>query len=190
MSKLAKHQKDFISQQVYHAGMIKYGPVILDGSSCLYFMELGLTVLERSGIRCIPACGTARFQMRKYVEGEDKPTHLSFEWNTPSGGEYGEAKAAPISRTATALPEMHCFIFLPDTQEIVDFSTRSIPRFAERIGFKFEPEFVPPTYYWEHPAVLHPVAMYIPNVDATKLAIKILKQQHYEPRSKQQGVNH
>lgn len=171
MSKLTKHQKDFVYQQACRIALSEHPlETLTSGSACLYWMHAGLIAMRNAGVKAIPACGTARFQMRS-PEGHDDPTHLSFHWNDTSG--EGKPMAAPVE--GIPLPEMHCFMYISETNEVADFSVRYLPVFAKKIGYKFEPQFVPPNYYWERPDVLHPIAMYIPNLDATKLAMSVLK---------------
>lgn len=154
-----------------------YGEEADTGSACLQWMDTGLMVLRAHDIEAIPACGSGQFQMRSEV-GHDGDTHLSFMW----GGGPEPERTVPVS--GLPLPEMHCFIWLPKRMEIVDFSVKYLPRFAERVGFKFDEGFVPPDYYWENPNVLAPRAIYIPNVDATKLAIRILRQRKGQHESR------
>lgn len=166
--KLDKHQKDFVAKQVSLLGQRMYFDMD-SGSACLQWMEVGLVYLRAHDIEAIPACGNASFQLK--ADDGVSDNYLSFEWQ----GEAATARAVPVK--GEPLPEMHCYIWLPKRKEIVDFSVRYLPRFAEKIGFQFEPGFEPPDYYWGDPNRLAPRAIYIPNVDATKLALQFMRHQ-------------
>lgn len=171
MTTFDKHQRDFIYRQVSDAAFRKWGPDIANGSMCFQWMECGLVYLRSQNVRAIPACGNAAFQLCEIKDGETRETHLSFEWQ----GDAENARAVPVK--GEPLPEMHCYIWLPNEKQIVDFSTKYLPRFAEKIGFTFDPGFEPPDYHWGDPNRLAPRAIYIPNIDATKLAMQFMRQQ-------------
>lgn len=137
---------------------------ITNGKSCLYWMHAGLVTLDLRGIRCLPAAGTAYFQIRK-ENGEDRPTHWGFEWE---GAANSERVVLPCD--CTPLPEMHCWIWLPTTNEVVDFSTGALPVIAKEMGYEWELP-APSQYVWDNPNSLLPRYVYKPSRDATRLAV-------------------
>ena len=99
-------------------------------------------------------------------------SHFTFQWNGDPNAELRRT-AALTGADQVALPEMHCWIYLPETREVVDFSTGYIPTLAKAMGFEWKVT-PPPPYIWARPESLFPRAIYQPNRDATKLAVTTL----------------
>lgn len=147
-----------------------YGQSYIDsGRACLYFMHTGLVTLNLRGIQCVPAAGTALFQIKEMTEddGDQTPTHFGCEWQ---GKADNQRVVLPGYNEAEALPEMHCWLWLPKHQELVDFSAGYLPVLAKQMGFNWEIE-PPPSFYWARPDSLLPRAVYRPSREATLLAV-------------------
>lgn len=138
------------------------------GMACLYWMHAGLVEFHQHMIEAVPAAGTARWEIQP---DDGKMTHFGFEWNGDPNAELRRQVA--LTGGMTPLPEMHCWIWIPKTQEVVDFSAGYVPTLAREMGFEWKAE-LPPTYIWARVQSLFPRAIYFPNRDATKLAIQTL----------------
>lgn len=150
---------------------------VVDGCArCLYWMHVTCAVLSKAGIGCVPCAGSASFLIvPPELDDGVSPTHFSFMWETPPGGVMRTlADSIAKGKQVTALPEMHCWNYLPATQEIVDFSAGTIPAMAERMGFKWQTPKLPP-FLWRRPTSLLPAAIYTPNRDAAQLAMRIIR---------------
>jgi hypothetical protein len=169
---ISKDDKDAIYRNVHWAVTDKYGAgsYPFKGMGCLAWMEMGLMVLKRHGIRALPTAGSARFHINNLPPPDS--THLAFVW----GGDREGAMIHPEHNHRTALPEMHCFILTVDL-DLVDFSTGFLPVFAKSIGMKWELP-PPPDYYWHNTTKLPDWADYVPNVEATMAAVNFLNYQH------------
>lgn len=144
------------------------------GQRCLYWMHCGVVELAQAGLRPAPCCGSFHFRIADSTTAnlQDGFTHLSYQWNGPNNQ---DRRMAECSATATPLPEMHCWIWLPQTQEVVDFSTGELADACRSLrlpwGRKDTVDFV-----WGNPADLarNMDAIYIPNRDATDYAVRLL----------------
>ena len=173
MTELTTTQKDAIHQRVTGRMRRWYGEERgSTGMACLYWMHAGLVTLDQHGIECWPAAGTAHFEIQP---DDRKMSHFSFQWGGDPNAEL--RRQATLSGDQVALPEMHCWIWLPDSKEVVDFSTGHIPTLAKAMGFEWKVK-PPPTYIWARPESLFPRAIYLPNMDATRLAIATLYAGH------------
>jgi len=143
------------------------------GQCCLYWMMLGINyILANTGLRAIPQAGSVSWPIvAPELDDGVCATHFSMMWNTPREEAIGIG-AAEVSESAVALPEMHCWIAIPETGEIVDFSTLYLPRIAEKCGFQWRAP-LPPRYLWTKARKLPERVFYEPNLSATKLAIQL-----------------
>lgn len=173
LRELTATQKDAIHQRVIGRMRRWYGNRAETGMACLYYMQCGMVELHQHGINSVPAAGSASFEMQP---DDGKLSHFAFQWNGDPNAEL-RRQAQLTSADAVALPEMHCWIYLPDTREVVDFSTGNIPTLAKTFGFEWKSK-PPPPYIFARPESLFPRAIYLPNRDATKLAIRTLVAGH------------
>ncbi len=172
MSSVSELTKDRIYERVQRRMRTWYGTVVeRSGQACLYYMHAGIVTLRQCNIHAVEACGSAHWQCQP-DNGKDM-THFGFEW----GGDPDHELRRQVITDKIGLPEMHCWIWLPQTQEVVDFSAGFVPTLAKAMGFEWKVE-LPPPYYWAGPKSLFPRAVYIPNRDATQLAVvKLLASQ-------------
>jgi hypothetical protein len=144
------------------------------GMACLYWMHAGLVTLMQYGIIGRPAAGTAWWE---YNPSDPQMTHFGCEWGGNMNDEL--VRHAVLEPGSYSLPEMHCWIWLPSTGEVVDFTTEHVPEAAKRLGFEWKPTVKPPPpYIWARPESLYPRAVYLPSRDATRLAIQTLAAGH------------
>jgi hypothetical protein len=94
-------------------------------------------------------------------------THFAYQW-TP--GAYDSAVSVAMGN----LPEMHVWVGLLDSQEIVDFTTRHLTLAAARRGMAWTAPR-PPSYLWCPANGLPDWVVYRPNRDASIYACTLLK---------------
>lgn len=172
MTDLSATQKDAIHQRVIKRMERWYGHGGQDGMSCLYLMQVGLVELKQHGIEGWPVAGSAHLEIQS---DDGKMTHFGFEWCGAPNSEL--RREQPLTGDQVSLPEMHCWIYLPDTREVVDFSTGHVPVLARAVGFEWKAA-LPPPYIWAQPQSLWPRAIYVPKREATRLAIQTLVASH------------
>lgn len=172
MTELTATEKDLIYWHVKQRMTQWYGDERgKTGMSCLHWMHCGLLELCNADIRCWPMAGSASFEFQPVQPDDGKMSHFSFMWNGDPNAE-SRMQVAPTAG-AIPLPEMHCWIYLPDSGEVVDFSTGYIPTLAKAMGFEWKVT-PPPPYIWARPESISPRAIYTPEVDAIKLAVKMI----------------
>jgi len=137
-------------------------------SLCLYWAHYGLQVLKEAGIEVCLQAGSA------YWPRVDNPretpehvmTHFGYKWEPDSN-------LSRLSVRLGHLPEMHIWLGIVETQELVDFSTGTWPQACrDRIG-EWETQD-PPPYYWGPPGNLPEDVVYEPHAKATILAGHII----------------
>ena len=132
---------------------------------CLYYARETVAVLRHNGIKAVLQAGSMQWPIVKPEDDDGvSNTHFAYMWEPDH----------PLSILATkfgALPEIHVWVGLPETQEVVDFSTRYFKEAAEERGLKWRTED-PPQYLWAHE--LPNWVRYVPNRDATIFAMKLL----------------
>jgi len=167
-TELTTTQKDAIHQRVQGRMRRWYGERAETGMACLYIMQCGMVELHQHGINCLPAAGSASFEIQP---DDGKMSHFSYIWNGDPNAEL--RRQAMLTGDQVSLPEMHCWIYLPDTKEVVDFSTGHLPAAAKAMGFEWKVT-PPPPYIWAQPLFLWPRAIYQPKREATRLAVNTL----------------
>lgn len=151
------------------------GPDFLSsGQGCLYWMAVGIAVIVRqTNLNPIPQAGSVSWPIITPEMDDGKvATHFSMLWDTPDAEAIGKGMAS-VSIGGIALPEMHCWIGIPTTNDLVDFSAGHIPVIAKKCGFEWRAP-VPPKYIWSKPSKLPDRVYYEPNRDATILASQLM----------------
>ena len=95
---------------------------------CLFYAHAAASVLWRHRLPAVIQAGS--LQWPRVLRSEDDGvmnTHFAYEW-TP--GAYDKRLSVAMGN----LPEMHVWVGLLDTQEIVDFTTRHLALAAARQG--------------------------------------------------------
>ena len=136
-------------------------------AACLFWAGHTCDVLCERGLRPVLQAGTMmwRFCAPELDDGIG-PTHFGYAWEP-------ESLPSLAARAAGRLPEMHVWVGLPETQEIVDLTTCYLPEQARAIaGFSWSAP-PPPDYLWA-PA-LPEGAVFEPNREATLLADRCLR---------------
>lgn len=125
--------------------LIRDNPGVIEDAACLYWTRAAALALQDSNLRFCVQAGDLLWPIVKPEDDDGRTaTHFGYEW-TPHD---------PFSRDALnrgLLPEMHVWLGLPDTQEIIDFSTGNLREICEsrhRLPWQTE---APPRYVWGQP---------------------------------------
>lgn len=134
------------------------------GGSCLYWSLALMGVLLENGYRALIQAGSLSWPI--VPPGEDdgsSPTHFSYEWSP-----WREESQAALK--LGLLPEIHIWVGLPDQNELLDFSTKSLPEQAaiEGLAWRTAP---PPEFLWCGPSELPEGVLYKPNMDAIRFIL-------------------
>lgn len=166
MNPMNETEKDTIYWLVQRAVMADAGPdKVMTGRACLPWMVHGAIVLGQFGIRSIPQAGSAWFRfLPAHLDDGVCDTHHAFEWSprTPQSMQQ-------IARGQ--LPEIHCWLALPDSREIIDFSTGYIHHGCPH-PWQADPL---PRYVWLPEGEGHPGCLYKPEMEAIKFLINFMK---------------
>lgn len=139
-------------------------------AGCLYWTAGVCLAAHANGLRLIPQAGTSSW--RRLPEALDDGvvgTHFSYQWDGYDDERVQRALDAGM------LPEMHVWAADPKRNEVVDATTRFLPRQCEQTaGLPWlMPE--PPKYLWGGPSAIWQLdALYVPDADATKLALDLM----------------
>jgi hypothetical protein len=141
----------------------------VDHGACLVWAMAAMAVLPRFGLKpCIQA-GSMSWPMDPNAV-PPKPTHFGYEWT-------------PGQRTSDEglMPEIHVWVGLTRSQEIVDFSTSELPAKAKLHGVAWSgPK--PPPFLWVRTKGLPVGVHYRPFRDATLFAYERIKMLWRETR--------
>ena len=141
---------------------------------CLYYAHHTACVLRRHGVPAVIQAGSLQWPRVRRDEDDGKiDTHFAYMWSP----------GAPDSALPTAmggLPEMHVWVGILDTQEIVDFTTRHF------VAAALERRMIwtarrPPPYLWCPANSLPDWVVYTPNRDASIYACDVLTRL-FDPR--------
>lgn len=140
------------------------------GRGCYPFMMHGYDVLQRLGFPVIYQAGTASF--RAVPEAEDngtEHTHHTFKFAPEDPGSKAQIEKG-------LLPEIHCWLALRDTREIVDFSTGFV-HLSSRIPWRM-PKL--PPYIWCKEGNPYPGTIYQPSLTAIKFLLNFIQEKENE----------
>jgi hypothetical protein len=142
---------------------------IPETATCLYLAYYGAFALAERGLRPLLQAGSAGWpRVRPEDDDGKRPTYFSYMW-TP--GELPSQRAIGLGH----MPEMHVWLGLPDSGEIVDFSTGLFPAQARAImEYDWPQELLPPAYYWGGREGLGR-ACYAPDMDAIGYALSYVR---------------
>jgi hypothetical protein len=146
-----------------------YGAEHGANGSCLYWSLTAGLVLQRHGIRSILQAGTMLWPMAEDTGTNE--THFGYQWDPT---DIGSQAALEVG----AMPEIHIWIVLPETQEIIDFSVRHLPRLAALDGKTWTKE-TPPDFLWVKKEQMPDGVIYRAEVGATLWLIRKLAQDGY-----------
>lgn len=137
----------------------------LDGACLFLAMGFMQAYYEWTGVVTYLQAGSANFKC--------VPDHLD-DGKSPNYFSYQFSLAAALPYVARGeLPEMHCWVGIKETREIVDVSTEFLPDQCKRLSgmdWRMPP---PPPFVWDHTSNLERQRdlIYIPDVEAIKIAL-------------------
>ena len=135
---------------------------------CLYYAHHTAAVLWRHNLRAVIQAGSLQWpRVRREEDDGQLDTHFAYMW-TPTAPE------SALSVALGNLPEMHAWVGILDSQEIVDFTTRHLRSAAEARGMAWTAAD-PPRYLWCPAANTPDWVVYHPNRDASIYACTILR---------------
>jgi hypothetical protein len=135
---------------------------------CLHCAHQAATILWRHDYQAVIQAGS--LQWPRIQQSEDDGvvnTHFAYEW-TPG------ALDSAVSVALGNLPEMHVWVGLLESQEIVDFTTRHLKTAAVDHGMTWTAAD-PPRYLWCPANGTPDWVIYRPNRDASIYACTVLK---------------
>ncbi len=112
---------------------------------CLYYAHYTASVLHRHGYHATIQAGSLQWPRIKPEDDDGvMNTHFAYMW-TPmwTPGAYESALSVLMGN----LPEMHCWVGIIDTQEIVDFTTRHLKTAAANLDLAWTAAD-PPEFLW------------------------------------------
>ena len=136
-----------------------YGDQYRRGGSCLYWSLTLMGVLLERGYRALIQAGSLSWPI--VPPGEDdgnSPTHFAYEWSP-----WREESQAALK--LGMLPEIHIWVGLPDQNELLDFSTKFLPKQAAIEGLLWRTSN-PPDFLWCGPSELPDSVIYKPDMAA------------------------
>jgi hypothetical protein len=155
--------------------------------NCLEFAWHGYQIITAyaGAPRTIIQAGSASWP-RLAVDDGVSPTHFSYEWNAddPNTRLFASGLIQVVPRSdghfQAALPEMHVWLAIPDSEEIIDFTTGLWPTACrEMIGHEWLAP-LPPEYLWTFGSRLPDGVRYVPDRAAIDLVIAVLHLQDRE----------
>jgi hypothetical protein len=151
----------------------EYGSQMLDQAACLYWAECGLVTLFEAGLYPQPQAGTMQWPCVPAEEDDGIcNSHFGFQWDPES-----EVSRNQVRRSL--LPEIHIWLALAETHEIVDFSIGNLHKTCERQqpAIKWRTP-VPPPFVWGAPPDR---VVYHATVEAVRFLYVFV--QHHMPES-------
>lgn len=170
--------KDQIYQETVRQYHEWYGKNFRKAGTCMYWALTGGLIFQRHGIRSLLQAGTMLWPA--FEEDGVNSTHFGYEWSPED----------PASQAAFALgmfPEIHIWLALPDTQEIVDFSVKHLPK-----ACKLDPTMsrvwtkpFPPEYLWATKDEMPDGVIYRPEIPAMNWMLSRLRKDGYVKDNRQ-----
>jgi hypothetical protein len=152
---------------------------------CLEFAMQTLRAIQDArgrAVRAILQAGTAGWP---YIADEDDdgvmPTHFTYMWDDACNA-MERLRAGMLNgfvrdgKILAALPEIHIWVALPQTGEIIDMATGFWPEAAkEAMGVEWQCER-PPAFLWATAAQMPARARYEPSMSAIQFVLTLLRQ--------------
>lgn len=105
---------------------------------CILYSLVGYWLLKKLDMPVQLQVGSAQWQMREFIEGEDCPTHFAYIYDNTLPPSFGFIR------------EQHTWLAVPSRNWLIDFSTCDIPDQAYRmIGERFILPPPPPYIWWD-----------------------------------------
>ena len=147
------HQHERMIEHTRALLQAKLGPDAPLESCCMQRAFAGTCVLRANGYTsAIPQAGSASWPLYPADQepADPAPTHYSYVYD-------GKPLSDPhntVQLMLGHLPEIHCWIAIPETLTIIDFTTGFLPLLCEQRGLPWE-NGTPDRYIWEDARHLH-----------------------------------
>lgn len=142
----------------------------VDVGRCLYNSITGFLLLQAEGLNVQIHAGSMSWPIIDLDKDDGvSPTHFSFMWSPDDA-------ASVIAMIEGRMPEMHVWLWLPDTKEIVDFTTHEIVERAKTTANLEWTVTLPPPFVWLKFNELPKGVAYSPNVDAVHLTNHFIRE--------------
>ena len=168
---LSQADKKRLVQQARTA-VVEYFPDLADrevmAGACLYGAFFMLKTLHEAGLRPCPQAGNMSWPLGVPDDGVSV-THWSYVWSP----------GCPLSQLSMSmgnLPEMHVWVGIVETQEIIDIQVGLLPEICP-----FGWPVPPPDFFWGTYQDLPEGTVYYSNEAATKYAWAVMEK-HLVPR--------
>ncbi len=116
------------------------------GGMCVYANGVAMHLLREAGVPVVPQGGSLHWPIIKPEQDDGvRDTHFSYQWD------YEQNQTPAIAMlVAGKVPEVHCWLGIVDTQEVLDFSLYGLKRHASlNLGDQAAGMEVP-DYLWQH----------------------------------------
>ena len=151
--------------------MDEWYPDSTAGHRCLYWAHAGMAAFARAGVRAGFMAGTAFFK----CNDRRPPESNTFGMFWRDAPDAVPIQTAEQKEGTIAMPEIHIWIWLIDTKEVVDFSVGELPIMAAACSIHWERESLKVPFLWGKPTELADVgACYIPYRDAVEFVEKLI----------------
>lgn len=121
---------------------LQVGTFIPESKDCLFATLAAMRILRKHYYDAHFQAGTMSWPMVTSDKDDGKsPTHFSYVWSP-------ESPASKIARILGGMPEIHCWVAIPQKELIIiDTQTKYFRQNAEEIGFVWQaPD--PPDFLW------------------------------------------
>jgi hypothetical protein len=127
----------------------------------VYFAAVGWVRLIRAGWKPRILAGTMHWRVTPAHEDIGEGTHFTLEWEPDDMSVVSALLNGDV-------PNMYCWLVIPETGELVDFATGDIQAMCCRLTGMPWRTAAPPPYLWSNQ--LPPDAAYIPDRQASEFA--------------------
>lgn len=115
---------------------------VAPNAACFYYAVHGALAIRQRGVRAVVQAGSLSWPCVPPEQDDGvSATHFSYIWTPPDTDDVVQLAVAG------RLPEMHCWVGLPATDTIVDFSTQHLTAQAARLNVVWRGD-QPPPYLW------------------------------------------
>jgi hypothetical protein len=141
-----------------------YGEKAAKQARCLYWAQVTMRTLLIAGLEPVLQAGDMLWPIVDEDQDDGGATHFGYEWSP-------ERPESAWALNHGLLPEIHCWVGLPSTGEIVDFSTSNFVRIATDESKLNWRGAHPPKFLWGQPP---PRTIYRPVKEATLFVWQLL----------------
>lgn len=140
--KTATLNKDALHDEIVRKARRLAPPDAWDTALCFYYGVATVETLRAHGVRAVIQAGSASWpRVRPEQDDGVMATHFSYEWSP-------HEMPSRMMLAKGGMPEMHVWVGLPETSEIVDMTTGLWPAQAKRIGGFDWLGDQPPKFFW------------------------------------------